>query len=54
MFLLGAAGGHLYQMVTAHNFAPGNAGVMFWSDIFVPMIGFVLLWLSARSAGTKA
>jgi hypothetical protein len=25
-FLLGAAAGHVYQMVTAHNFAPGNAG----------------------------
>src|ERR1700728_348553 len=23
-FLLGAAGGHLYQMITAGNFAPGN------------------------------
>jgi len=54
IFLLGAAGGHIYQMVTAHNFAPGNAGVIFWTDIFVPVIGFVLLWLSARSAGTKS
>ena len=26
VFTLGAAVGHLYQMVTAHNFAPGNAG----------------------------
>ena len=26
LFLLGAAGGHLYQMVAAGNFAPGNAG----------------------------
>ena len=54
IFLLGAAGGHIYQMITAHNFAPGNAGVVFWTDIFVPVIGFVLLWLSARSAGTKS
>jgi hypothetical protein len=23
-FLWGAAGGHVYQMITAHNFAPGN------------------------------
>ncbi len=43
-FLLGAAGGHLYQMITAGNYAPGNAGVIFYSDIFLPVIGFVLLW----------
>src|SRR5262249_42285703 len=39
-FLWGAAGGHVYQMITAHNFAPGNAGVIFYSDILVPMVGF--------------
>jgi hypothetical protein len=43
MFLLGAAGGHIYQMITAHNFAPGNAGVMFWSDLFLPVVAFALL-----------
>lgn len=43
-FLLGAAIGHVYQMVTAHNFAPGNAGVIFWSDILFPAIGALLLW----------
>ena len=26
LFLWGAAGGHIYQMITAHNFAPGDAG----------------------------
>ncbi|MEO6199468.1 MAG: DUF6790 family protein, partial [Sphingomicrobium sp.] len=35
-FLLGAAIGHVVQMVTAHNFAPGNAGIIFWTDIIVP------------------
>ena len=43
-FLLGAAVGHVYQMVTAHNFAPGNAGVVFWADILVPILGAALLW----------
>jgi len=43
-FLWGAAGGHIYQMVTEHNFAPGNAGVIFWTDILVPIIGLVLLY----------
>ena len=49
-FSLGAAGGHIYQMITAHNFAPGNAGIIFWSDIFLPVIGFALLWLQERGA----
>jgi hypothetical protein len=49
-FMWGAAIGHIYQMVTAHNFAPGNAGVMFWCDIFLPLFGFFLLWKTRRSA----
>jgi hypothetical protein len=44
-FLWGAAGGHIYQMVTAHNFAPGNAGIMLWSDILLPIVGFTFLRL---------
>jgi hypothetical protein len=52
-FLWGAAGGHIHQMITAHNFAPGNAGVIFWSDIFIPIIGFVLLWLQHRHGAPK-
>jgi hypothetical protein len=44
MFLWGAAGGHVYQMVTHDNFAPGNAGVIFWTDILLPVLGFALLW----------
>ncbi len=50
IFMLGAAGGHIYQMITAHNFAPGNAGIIFWSDILLPAIGFLLLWLDRRAA----
>jgi hypothetical protein len=50
IFMLGAAAGHVYQMVTAHNFAPGNAGIMFWSDILLPLVGFLLLWLQRRAA----
>jgi hypothetical protein len=37
-----ALGGHVYQMVTAHNFAPGNADIIFWSDILLPLVGFAL------------
>jgi hypothetical protein len=35
-------------MITAHNFAPGNAGIIFWTDIILPVIGFGLLWLQCR------
>jgi hypothetical protein len=48
MFTLGAAAVHLYQMVVNHNFAPGNAGVVFYMDIIIPLIGFLLLWLQHR------
>jgi len=48
LFVLGAAAGHVYQMVTAHNFAPGNAGVIFYMDIVIPLFGFLLLWLQHR------
>ena len=49
-FLWGAAGGHIYQMITAHNFAPGNAGAVFYSDVLLPIAGFIFLWLQHRSA----
>jgi len=38
-------------MITAHNFAPGNAGIIFWTDIFIPAFGFALLWLQHRDLG---
>ena len=44
LFLWGAAGGHIYQMITAHNFAPGDAGVIFWTDVFLPIVAFVFLY----------
>jgi len=52
-FLWGAAGGHVYQMITAGNFAPGNAGVIFYSDILIPVVGLLLLWLQ-RPKQTKS
>ncbi len=44
-FLWGAAGGHIYQMVIAGNFSPGNAGSVFISDLILPIIGFALLFI---------
>ena len=47
-FSLGAAGGHIYQMIAAHNFSPGNVGLVLPSDIVIPVIGFVFLSLSYK------
>lgn len=54
IFMLGAAAGHIHQMIAANNFAPGNAGIIFWSDIFLPLIGFALLWLSHTAEQSTA
>jgi hypothetical protein len=48
IFLWGAAVGHAVDMVRNHNFAPGNAGVIFWTDILVPIWGFALLAAARR------
>ncbi len=48
IFLLGAAVGHIYQMMVNHNFSPGNAGVIFYTDWLVPLIGFIFLYRSYR------
>jgi hypothetical protein len=50
LFTLGAAAGHIYQMSAAHNFAPGNAGVILYTDIGLPLLGFLLLWMQRRFA----
>jgi Family of unknown function (DUF6790) len=47
-FSLGAAGGHIYQMLVAHNFSAGNVGLVLPIDIVMPIVGFVFLWLSYK------
>jgi hypothetical protein len=42
IFMLGAAVGHVRSMVAERNFAPGNAGYIFWFDIAAPMLLIVL------------
>jgi hypothetical protein len=42
IFLLGAAVGHVKQMVVAKNFAPGNAGSVFFADTVIPIFLIVL------------
>jgi hypothetical protein len=50
VFLLGDAVGHVHQMIAAGNFAPGNAGVPFYTDI-CPVLSLVLLAIASRSSG---
>jgi hypothetical protein len=47
IFLLGDAVGHVHQMIVAGNFAPGNAGPVFYLDIILPLAIIVLLATSA-------
>ncbi|TCT08166.1 DUF6790 family protein [Aquabacter spiritensis] len=49
-FLGGAAWGHVIQMMTAGNFAPGNAGPIFFTDILTPLSLLILLAWTRRTA----
>jgi hypothetical protein len=51
MFLWGAAAGHVYQILKTKNFSPGNAGVVLWTDILLPVIGFALLYFYYSQRG---
>ena len=35
-------------MIVAHNFSPGNVGLVLPIDILMPIVGFVFLWLSYK------
>ncbi|MDF2530355.1 MAG: hypothetical protein K0Q57_1235 [Gammaproteobacteria bacterium] len=47
-FSWGAAVGHLYQMLAHHNFAAGNAGLIFYTDIIIPLLLWLLLPFSKK------
>ena len=53
MFPWGAAVGHIHDMLAHGNYAPGNAGIMLYSDLLLPLIGFGFLWFK-RIAGTPS
>ena len=53
IFLLGDAVGHVKQMLVAGNFAPGNAGVPFYSDVVLPVLMIVLLIIARRSRAAQ-
>ncbi|GAB0114469.1 hypothetical protein AcidC75_19930 [Acidisoma sp. C75] len=48
IFTLGAAIGHIRQMIVMHDFAAGNAGVIFYMDIAIPAFGWCVLALQHR------
>jgi hypothetical protein len=53
-FSLGAAWGHIYQMITMHNFSPGNVELVLPSDILIPVVGFIFLSLSYKHPKSEA
>lgn len=44
IFLWGAAGGHLYEMVANDNSAPNNSGMMLSMGIVAPVVSALVLW----------
>ncbi len=48
IFLLGDAFGHIRQMIATDNFAPGNAGPVFYLDVILPAATIALLLISRR------
>ena len=45
-FLIGAGIGHIRDIITAGNFAPGNAGPILFTDSLTPAAILLLLWFS--------
>ena len=43
IFLLGAAVGHIEQLIEFNNQSPGNAGAPLFADIIIPMV-LMILW----------
>lgn len=41
VFLLGAAVGPVRQLISAHNFSPGNAGPILFTDVLMPVVAIV-------------
>ncbi|MCF7833290.1 MAG: hypothetical protein K9N05_06935 [Candidatus Marinimicrobia bacterium] len=48
VFLLGAAAKHIYDVISAQNLSPGNSGTVLYTDILIPLIGFILLYIKYR------
>lgn len=52
-FLWGAAGAHIYDIIETGNLAPNNAGVILYTDILIPVIGFAL-WACAYASRNRS
>ena len=52
-FLIGAGIGHIRDIITAGNFAPGNAGPILFTDLLTPTAIFLLLWLTRPRGGKR-
>lgn len=52
-FLWGAAYGHIVQMITTQNFAPGDAGSIFYNDIILPLLLIIFVSLSKKPLPLK-
>lgn len=50
----GDAVGHVRQMIVANNYAPGNAGGWFWTDVIVPPLLMICIWLVWQQEKAKA
>ena len=50
----GDAIGHIRQMIVADNFAPGNAGSWFWTDVALPILLIAALAASRQPAAQAA
>jgi hypothetical protein len=54
LFLWGAAVGHIHEILVTKNLSRGNAGVVLWTDLFLPAIGFALLYFyRSQRSGNK-
>ncbi len=41
--------GHINQIITAHDYAPNNAGIILYTDLIMPIVGIILYILHIRS-----
>lgn len=53
VFGLGAAYGHVYEMIVNKNFSPGNVGIVLPIDIILPLAGLYLARLSHKHPYTS-
>lgn len=54
IFLLGAAGSHVYQMVAYGNHARGNSGLLLAGDVVIPLAGLLFVWMARGRAAAVA